>query len=120
MESNQSYNAAQRTDSDQTLTTSTTGTTPPPIRPVPIENPSAPRPVDPGVRDYVMSRFIAAHCFFDHTLDETIGIVGGIDERHRCASFTVREKIQQLRELMLARSLISDTDNTFAQLLDEF
>ena len=79
-----------------------------------------PCPIDPHIRDYAMHRFIAAHSFFDHSLNEAIGILGGIDDRHRRQSYTVKVRIHRLRQLMLDRGLITESDQTFTHLLDEY
>jgi hypothetical protein len=91
-----------------------------PIRPVNVHDPFAPRPIDSCTCAYVMNRFIATYSFLDHTLNETIGVVGGADERHRCEGATTNVKVERLRQLMVDRNIISETDQEFTQLLDEY
>jgi len=77
------------------------------------------RPIAPGVREYLMDRFIAAHDYLDHTITQAIDVVGGADERRSYQNATPDVKIKRLRQLMLDRGIIGEMDQSCALLLEE-
>ena len=81
---------------------------------------SAPRAVDPIIRSYVTDRFIHAFGHLHHCLNEAFDALAGIicsDDETR--PINIDELVEQLRQRLVVRGLITDSNQTLAKILDE-